>query len=62
MKKEYGEIMSVYMQISMNNRMRNIDRLLHLTLRELAPYFVKDETKEYADPCFTSPSRGRFWT
>lgn len=45
----------------MNNRMRNIDRLLHLPLRELAPYFVKDKTIEHGNLCFLSPSGNRFW-
>lgn len=41
--------------------MRNLDRLMQMPLEELAPYFVKDETKAFDDPCLTSPSGSRFW-
>lgn len=42
--------------------MRNIDRIRQMSLEELAPYFVKDETFEFNSPCFTSPSGDEFWT
>lgn len=42
--------------------MRNIDRIRQMSLEELAPYFIKDETIEFDNPCYSSPSGARCWT
>lgn len=42
--------------------MRNIDRIRQMSLEELALLLIKDETIEFFDPCFSSPSGSRFWT
>lgn len=41
--------------------MRNIDIIRQMSLEELAPLLIKDETREFDDPCFTSPSNKRFY-
>lgn len=41
--------------------MRNIDKLRQMSSEELAPYLVKDETIEFDNPCYTSPSGSRFY-
>lgn len=33
-----------------------------MSLEELAPYFIKDETIEFDNPCYSSPSGARCWT
>lgn len=42
--------------------MRNIDRIRQMSLEELAPYFVKDETFGFENPCYLSPSGRKFLT
>lgn len=42
--------------------MRNIDRIWRMSLEELAPLLVKDETIEFNDPCYSSPSGIDFMT
>lgn len=32
-----------------------------MSLEELAPLLVKDETIEFNDPCYSSPSGNRFY-
>lgn len=43
--------------------MRNIDRIRQMSLEELAPLLVKgkDETRDFDNPCYSSPSDGRYW-
>lgn len=41
--------------------MRNIDRIRQMSLEELAPLLVKDETVDYTAPCYSSPSGLKFW-
>lgn len=41
--------------------MRNIDRIRQMSLEELAPYLVKDETVEFDEPCYSSPSGAQCW-
>lgn len=33
-----------------------------MSLEELAPLLVQDETREFDDPCFLSPSGAQCWT
>lgn len=42
--------------------MRNIDRIRQMSLEELAPYLVKDETIGFDNPCYLSPSGNKCWT
>lgn len=41
--------------------MRNIDRIRQMSLEELAPLLVKDETRYFDNPCYSSPGGGRYW-
>lgn len=38
--------------------MRNADRIRQMPIEELASLFVKDETIDFDDPCYSSPSGG----
>lgn len=42
--------------------MRNIDRIRQMSLEELAPLLVKDETIDFDNPCYSSPSGLKCWT
>lgn len=40
--------------------MRNIDRIRQMSLEELAPLLVKNETVDHTVPCYSSPSGLKF--
>lgn len=42
--------------------MRNIDRIRQMSLEELAPMLIKDETLEFKEPCYSSTSGSQCWT
>lgn len=41
--------------------MRNIDRIRQMSLEELAPLLINDETTEFDELYFTSPSGNGFY-